>query len=97
MRCSFTVTVKDAEKPKLSAGVPTNQMGNFIDCVKTREAPICNVDVGAGSVIVCHLGTIALRLNKSQALAWDGKKNTFDDADANKMISRERRGGWKIS
>ncbi len=86
-----------ADKPKLYPSVPTNHMGNFLDCVKTRETPICGVEVGAGSVIVCHLGTVALRLGKSKPLAWDAKKYTFADEEANKMLSRERRGGWKIS
>ncbi len=85
------------EDPKLYGSRPTNHMGNFLDCVKSRETPICGVEVGAGSVMVCHLGTIAMRLGKSKPLVWDAKKLTFDDAEANKMLARERRGGWKIS
>jgi hypothetical protein len=71
-------------------------MGNFLDCVSTRETPICGVEVGAGSVIVCHLGTIALRLGKSKPLGWDPKTHRFNDDDANKMISRSMRGEWKL-
>jgi predicted dehydrogenase len=88
---------KPGEKPELYPSTPANQMGNFLDCVKSRQAPICNVDVGAGSVIVCHLGTIALRLNKTKPLGWDPKTNRFNEDDANKMISRPMRGEWKLS
>jgi len=28
---------------------------NWLDCIKTRQKPICDVAIGAGSVTVCHL------------------------------------------
>jgi predicted dehydrogenase len=83
------------EDPKLYPTRPATHMKNFLDCVASREAPICNVDVGAGSVIVCHLGTIALRTGLK--LKWDPKSYTFDNPEANKHLSRPRRGDWKIS
>jgi predicted dehydrogenase len=83
------------EDPKLYPTRPATHMGNFIDCVASREKPICDVEVGAGSVIVCHLGTIALRTGLK--LNWDPKSYKFDSSEANKHISRARRGDWKIS
>src|SRR5262249_2754822 len=74
--------------------VSTNHMGNFMECLRTRKRPICDVEIGHRSVSVCHLGNIALRTGKK--LTWDPAKEQFDDAQANKWLSREMRAPWKL-
>jgi predicted dehydrogenase len=74
---------------------PTNHMQNFTDCVKSREKPITSVEIGASSVIVCHLGTIALMTGKK--FKWDPVKHTSDDATVNAMLKRPMRAPWRLA
>ncbi len=64
--------------------------GNWIDCMRSRARPICDVEIGHRSATVCHLGNIALRLGRK--LAWDPERERFvgDDA-ANRMILKPMR------
>jgi predicted dehydrogenase len=70
--------------------VSDDHMANFFDCVKTRKAPVADVEIGHRSVSACHLGVISMRLGRK--LAWDPEAERFkDDADANAMLVREMR------
>lgn len=70
--------------------VSNNHMANFIECVKTRKAPICPAEIGHRSASLCHLGVAAIRLGRK--LRWDPVKEQFpDDSEANGYVSRPMR------
>jgi len=69
--------------------------GNFIHCVRTRERPICDVEIGCRSVTVCHLGNIAYRLQRP--LKWDSVREEFPgDEEANRFLDRAKREPWTL-
>ena len=75
--------------------VSTDHILNFIDCVRSREKPICDANIGHRSGTVCHIGNIAIRTGES--LRWDPKAERFVGADrANAMLSREMRSPWTL-
>jgi len=71
-----------------------NHLKDFLDCVRSRKRPICDVEVGCRSATVCHIGNIAYWTHKH--LKWDPKNETFiGDDEANKWLDRAKRDPWK--
>lgn len=76
----------------------TDHMGNFFDCVRSRQQPICEVEVGHRSASMCHLGTIALR--SGLKLGWDpaAEKCVGDNAaEGNAYLVRPMRAPYDYS
>ncbi|MFC2124821.1 Gfo/Idh/MocA family protein [Bacteroidota bacterium] len=68
---------------------------NFLDCVKTRQQPICPIEVAVRSDTVCHQADIAIRLGRK--LQWDPVREAFkNDMEANRMLSRPMRSPWQL-
>ncbi len=72
-----------------------NHMGNFFDCVRSREQPISDVQSQHRSVSVCHLANISMRLGRK--LHWNPESEQFvADDEANTWLRREQRKGFEI-
>ena len=74
---------------------PSHQR-NFIDCVKSRQAPICDIEIGYRSSSTAILGNMAMR--SGQTIVWDGKAErvTNDNAKAQALVARAYRAPWKL-
>ena len=69
--------------------------GNFLDCVRTRQRPICDAEIAHRGNSLLLLGGIAQRLNRT--LRWDPQLEQFqDDDEANRMVSLAPREGWTL-
>ncbi len=69
--------------------------GNWLDCIRSRRRCIADVEVGARSATICHLGNIAYQLR--QELTWDPVRERFvGNEEANKLLSRPMRSPWHL-
>ena len=72
-----------------------NHYENFIDCVRTRTDPAAPVEAGHRSASVCHLGNIAMMLQRK--VKWDPAAERFvGDDQANRLLARPLRGPWRL-
>jgi len=70
-------------------------MQNWLDCIKTRERPNADVEIGHRSITVCHLANIARELGRR--LRWNPEREEFlDDDQAGSMLDRPKRIGYEL-
>jgi predicted dehydrogenase len=67
---------------------------NFLECVRTRQKPISDIETCQRSTTTCLLGNVAYR--SKLKLDWDAKKWTTQQAEARKYLTREYRKPWKL-
>ena len=66
---------------------------DFMQCVKIRGKPVCDIEIGHRSTNMSLLGMLSLKVGRS--LQWDGAKETVvGDAEANKLLRRKYRDPW---
>ena len=69
---------------------------NFLDCLKTRQPPVENLEVGHHVSSVAHLGNIALRTGRK--IVWDpARERIVDDPEADKLVGVKYRDPWKLA
>jgi predicted dehydrogenase len=69
--------------------------GDWLNCIRTRQRPICDVEIGHRSVSVAHLGNIAMRLGRK--VQWDPQREEFvNDDEANRWLFKPYRAPWYL-
>lgn len=73
-----------------------NHHENFLECIKSRKRPICDVEVGHRSATVCHLSNIAIDVGRK--IKWDPEREeVIDDSDAQQLVSKAYRAPWSLA
>jgi predicted dehydrogenase len=66
---------------------------NFLDCVKSRQQPVSDLESSHRVATACHLANLSLRLGRK--LKWDAaKEEILDDTEANRLLVRPYRAPW---
>jgi predicted dehydrogenase len=67
---------------------------NWLDCIKSRQPPVAEVEKGARTVSIVHLGNLAYWNHKR--LKWNPQQWRFTDAADNHLLDRKRRDPWQL-
>ncbi len=84
-------------KPQSAKGVDGQDahVRNFLDCLKSRALPTCDIEIAHRSTNTCHLGNLSYKLGRK--LFWDAELETFiNDSEANGLLYREPRKGFEL-
>ena len=70
-----------------------NHHEDWLDAIRNRTRPICDVEIGHRTASVCNVANIAYSLQRP--LEWNPVREQFvDDPGANLMLDRAYRGQW---
>jgi predicted dehydrogenase len=69
---------------------------DWLNCIKSGQKPICDVEIGHRTSSVCNVANIAYQLGRT--LEWDPAKEKFKkDAEADALLKPMFREGWDLS
>jgi hypothetical protein len=70
---------------------------NFLDCMKSRQRPISDIEIGHRSTSACLLGNVAFR--SKERIEWDVKNQKLisGGSKAQQYVTRDYRAPWKLA
>lgn len=69
--------------------------GNWLQCIKSRQRPNADIELGRLSTTICHLGNISHRLGRD--VKFDPKTETFPgDKEANAWLTKQYRAPYTL-
>lgn len=67
---------------------------NFLECVRTRQRPVADIEIGHRSTTTCLLGNVAFRSRRR--IDWDSQNETTLQKEARSYLAREYRKPWTL-
>jgi predicted dehydrogenase len=67
---------------------------NFIQCVRTRQRPVSDIEICHKSTTTCHLANVSLR--SKVRVDWDAQTESTPQQEARKFLSRPYRSPWRL-
>ncbi len=68
---------------------------DWLNCIRSRKHPVADVEIGARSATVVHLGNLAYWNHRR--LRWDPQNWKFvEDPEADQWLDRKRRDPWQL-
>ena len=84
------IAKKEIAENERKLEISEHHYANWINSIKSRRMPICDVEIGHRSASICNIGNIAYRLGRP--LKWDPEKEKFEkDGEANKLRGKKYR------
>ncbi|GAA5522633.1 Gfo/Idh/MocA family oxidoreductase [Aliifodinibius salicampi] len=72
-----------------------NHIRNFLDCIKSRNKPIADVEIGHRSTTTANLGNIAYRTK--ERIEWDSETEKVKGSEAaNQLVRGSHREPWTL-
>lgn len=86
---------EEYREPGNNAALTQAHIQNFLDCVRSREKPAADVEIGHKSTVFSHLGNIALATESR--ITWDPENERIAGNDAaNELLQYEYRNPWSL-
>ena len=91
----WNVTFKDGSPGPAGKDAGGSHTANFLECIRSRQQPNADIEIGRLSTTICHLGNISYRLGRD--LRFDSKTETFgDDLVANAWLTKQYRSPYTL-
>ena len=95
LKSSHPKLLKGKLKNQIRGTDPTLHIRNFLDCVKSREQPVCNSTAVRYGHMACFAAAISWKLGRK--VTFDPKKERFvNDTEANRLRAYKRRTPYTI-